>query len=116
MSYLEPKVKASTNERVFPLVADFNPGLPNIGGILNENKHIKFLLRIEELKHLRTVCYIVYKIPYRRALRLACRPSASREQRYLAYNLLHSQLGFDNLNKNQSTLNQSGDCQPCEIM
>ena len=30
---------------------------------------------------------IVYKIPYRRAPRLACRlPSASREQRYLAYN------------------------------
>ena len=29
----------------------------------------------------------VYKIPYRRAPRLACRPSASREQRYLAYNL-----------------------------
>ena len=29
---------------------------------------------------------VVYKIPYRRALRLAFRPSASREQRYLAYN------------------------------
>ena len=32
---------------------------------------------------------LVYKIPYRRAPRLACRlhrPSASREQRYLAYN------------------------------
>ena len=29
---------------------------------------------------------LVYKIPYRRAPRLACRlPSASREQRYLAY-------------------------------
>ena len=36
-------------------------------------------------------CYIlVYNIPYRRAPRLACRlhrPSASREQRYLAYKL-----------------------------
>ena len=33
---------------------------------------------------------VVYKIPYRRAPRLACRlhrPSASREQRYLAYKL-----------------------------
>ena len=30
---------------------------------------------------------LVYKIPYRRAPRLACRPSASREQRYLAYNV-----------------------------
>ena len=29
--------------------------------------------------------YVVYKIPYRRA-RSAFRPSASREQRYLAYN------------------------------
>ena len=28
---------------------------------------------------------VVYKIPYRRAPRLAFRPSASREQRYLAY-------------------------------
>ena len=28
----------------------------------------------------------VYLIPYRRALRLACRPSAPREHRYLAYN------------------------------
>ena len=28
---------------------------------------------------------VVYKIPYRRAPRLACRPSALREQRYLAY-------------------------------
>ena len=27
---LDPKVKHSTNERVFPLVADFNPGLPYI--------------------------------------------------------------------------------------
>ena len=43
MSYLEPKVKPSTNERVFPLVADFNPGLPSIGGILNEHRHILFL-------------------------------------------------------------------------
>ena len=33
----------------------------------------------------------VYKIPYRRAPRLAFRPSASREQRYLAYKVtLHS--------------------------
>ena len=31
---------------------------------------------------------LVYKIPYRRAPRLAFRPSASREQRYLAYNSL----------------------------
>ena len=30
---------------------------------------------------------VVYKIPYRRAPRLAFRPSASREQRYLAYKL-----------------------------
>ena len=39
-----------------------------------------YLLALEKL---------VYKIPYRRAPRLACRlhrPSASREQRYLAYN------------------------------
>ena len=28
---------------------------------------------------------LVYKIPYRRAPRLAYRPSASREQRYLTY-------------------------------
>ena len=36
---------------------------------------------------------IVYKIPYRRAPRLAYRlhrPSASREQRYLAYNTRYS--------------------------
>ena len=66
MSYLKPKLKASTNKRVFPLVADFNPGLPNIGGILNEHRHIlfldkevckvinpsKILLRIEELNTL----------------------------------------------------------------
>ena len=33
------------------------------------------------------VFVFVYKIPYRRAPRLAFRPSASREQRYLAYNI-----------------------------
>ena len=25
MSYLQPKIKSTTNEHVFPLVADFNP-------------------------------------------------------------------------------------------
>ena len=33
------------------------------------------------------VFLIVYKIPYRHAPRSAFRPSASREQRYLAYNI-----------------------------
>ena len=43
VNYLEPKInnKAESNEvRVFPLVTDFNPGLPNVGGILNKHKHI----------------------------------------------------------------------------
>ena len=38
----------SNDDRVFPLVCDFNPGLPNIGGILNKHKHILSL--DEELK------------------------------------------------------------------
>ena len=33
--------------------------------------------------------YLVCKIPYRRAPRLAFRPSASREQRYLAYKYIY---------------------------
>ena len=73
MSYLKPKLKASTNKRIFPLVADFNAGLPNIGGILNEHRHILFLDKevckvinpskklasYRGAKHFRTVCYIV---------------------------------------------------------
>ena len=41
-SYLDPKVKSTTNERVFPIVADLNPGLPIIGGILIKHRHILF--------------------------------------------------------------------------
>ena len=37
---MEPKPKQEVIEKVFPFVTDFNPGLPNIGGILNKNKHI----------------------------------------------------------------------------
>ena len=40
-----------------------------------------------KMKDYCTVFQVVYKIPYRRAPRLAYRPSALREQRYLAYNL-----------------------------
>ena len=99
MSYLEPKVKPSTNERVFPLVADFNPGLPNIGGILNEHRHILFLDK--------ELCKVI-------------NPSKNfasyRGAKTLEDSLIHSKLPSlnDNFNKNQSTLNQSGGCQPCE--
>ena len=47
----------------------------------NPNRHLRVRVKI--------IVMVVYKMPYRRAPRLACRlhrPSASREQRYLAYN------------------------------
>ena len=31
---------SKSHNRCFPLVCDYNPGLPNIGGILNKHKHI----------------------------------------------------------------------------
>ena len=40
LSFLSPKLKQSKEERVYPLVTDFNPGLPNIGAVLNKHKHI----------------------------------------------------------------------------
>ena len=43
ITYKFDRPHTRTNERVFPLVADFNPGLPKIGGILNEHRHILFL-------------------------------------------------------------------------
>ena len=43
MSYLTPKDKPEQEKRVFPLVSDFNPALPNIGAILNKHKHILYL-------------------------------------------------------------------------
>ena len=43
LSYLEPKDKHKPEERIFPLVTEFNPGLPNIGSILNKHKHILHL-------------------------------------------------------------------------
>ena len=49
---------------------------------------VEYLKYILLLPTLNTWIIFVYKIPYRRAPRLACsafRPSASREQRYLAY-------------------------------
>ena len=36
----ENLLQGNTKTRVIPLVADFNPGLPNIGRILNTHKHI----------------------------------------------------------------------------
>ena len=36
----EPVESEQETNRVFPLVTDFNPGLPNIGRILNSHKHI----------------------------------------------------------------------------
>ena len=33
-------IKSDTNEKCFPLVCDFNPGLPPVGKILNRNKFI----------------------------------------------------------------------------
>ena len=99
MSYLEPKVKPSTNERVFPLVADFNPGLTNIGGILNEHRHILFL----DKELCKVINFSKNLASYRRA-------------KTLKDSLIHSKLPSlnDNFNKNQSTLNQYGGCQPCE--
>ena len=46
------------------------------------------ITRMERGRENRVISYVVCKIPYRRAPRLALRPSASREQRYLAYNQL----------------------------
>ncbi len=41
VSYLDPKsTEESTEKRVLPFVTDFNPGLPNIGAVLNKHKHI----------------------------------------------------------------------------
>ena len=99
ISYLELKLKPSTNERVFPLVADFKPGLPNIGGILNKHRHILFLDK--------ELCKVINPskmfASYRRA-------------KTLKDSLIHSKLPslIDNFNKNQSTLNQSGCSQPCK--
>ena len=75
-------------------MADFNPGLPNIGGILNEHRHILFLDK--EL----------YKV-------INLNKNVAKK---LKDNLIHSKLPSfnDNLNKNLSTSNQSVGCQPCE--
>ena len=99
MTYLEPKVKPSTIERVLLLVVDFNPGLPNIGGILNEHRHILFLDK--EL----------YKV-----INPSKNFASYRGAKTLEDSLIHSKLPSlnENFNKNQSTLNQSGGCQPCE--
>ena len=43
VTYLKPKIKNAEETRVFPLVTDFNPGLPNIGSILHKHKHILHL-------------------------------------------------------------------------
>ena len=40
MYYWKAKERKEEPDRVFPLVTDFNPGLPNIGMILNKHKHI----------------------------------------------------------------------------
>ena len=39
----------NSHRRCFPLVCDYNPGLPNIGGILNKHRHILDL--DDDLKH-----------------------------------------------------------------
>ena len=80
-------------------MADFNPGLPNIGGILNQHRHILFLDK--------ELCKVI-------------NPSkifgSYRGAKTLKDSLIHSKLPSlnDNFYKNQSTLNQSGGCQPCE--
>ena len=38
--YNTKKDTKNESERCFPLICDFNPGLPNIGAILNKYKHI----------------------------------------------------------------------------
>ena len=50
----------------------------------------QFIHVMGEKSSIEPVLFAVYKIPYRRAPRLAFRPSASREQRYLAYNIIWS--------------------------
>ena len=40
MSHLEPKSEHEAKKRIFPIVTDFNPGLPNIGAILSRHKYI----------------------------------------------------------------------------
>ena len=80
-------------------MADFNPGLPNIGGILDEHRHILFLDK-ELCKDINpSNIFALY-----------------RGAKILKDSLIHSKLPSlnDNLNKHQSTLNQSGGCQSCE--
>ena len=74
-------------------------GLPNIRGILNEHRHILFWDK--------ELCKVI-------------NPSKSfasyRGVKTLKDSLIHSKLPSlnENLNKNLSTLNQPGGCQPCE--
>ena len=96
MIYGRNKTNDNTRGRSFPLVCDFNPGLPNIGRIINKYKHILDL--DEDLQ----------KIIPRGSIFTSFRRAPTIRDK-----LIHSKLRSLPASLNTSASNLIGGCYPC---